>query len=79
MSDFVPSAEVEKKGFQYNPNISVTVKGDVEKLNDQLRNGEITEDAFEKSIKEILPNFDTDAYSKTNIFGQEKGDLAKLE
>ena len=79
MVDFVPSAEVEKQGFQYNPNISVTVKSDVEKLNNQLRNGEITEDAFEKSIKEILPNFDTDAYSKTNIFGQEKGDLAKLE
>jgi len=79
MVDFVPSAEVEKQGFQYNPNISVTVKSDVEKLNDQLRNGEITEDAFEKSIKAILPNFDTDAYSKTNIFGQEQGDLAKLE
>ena len=79
MSDFVPSAEVEKKGFQYNPNISVTVKGDVEKLNDQLRNGEITEDAFEKSIKTILPNFYVDAYSKTKIFGQEKSDLAKLE
>ena len=79
MVDFVPSAEVEKQGFQYNPNISVTVKSDVEKLNDQLRNGEITEDVFEKSIKAILPNFDTDAYSKTNIFGQEQGDLAKLE
>ena len=79
MVDFVPSAEVEKRGFQYNPNLSVTVKSDVEKLNDQLRNGEITEDVFEKSIKAILPNFDTDVYSKTNIFGQEKSDLAKLE
>ena len=79
MVDFVPSAEVEKRGFQYNPNLSVTVKSDVEKLNNQLRNGEITEDVFEKSIKAILPNFDTDVYSKTNIFGQEKSDLAKLE
>lgn len=71
MVDFVPSAEIEKKGFVYNPNISVTVKSDVEKLNDQLQNGEITEDAFKESIKTILPNFNEDTYSKTNMFGQE--------
>lgn len=79
MVDFVPSAEIEKKGFVYNPNISVTVKSDVEKLNDQLQNGEITEDAFKESIKTILPNFNEDTYSKTNMFGQEKSDLSKLE
>ena len=79
MTDFAPSSVVEEKGFTYNPNISVTVKGDVEKLNDQLRSGEITEEAFEKSIKAILPNFDTDAYNKTNIFGQDQSSLSKLE
>ena len=78
-TDFAPSSVVEEKGFTYNPNISVTVKGDVEKLNDQLRSGEITEEAFEKSIKAILPNFDTDAYNKTNIFGQDQSSLSKLE
>ena len=79
MTDFAPSSVVEEKGFTYNPNISVTVKGDVEKLNDQLRSGEITEEAFEKSIQAILPNFDTDAYNKTNIFGQDQSSLSKLE
>jgi hypothetical protein len=77
--DFVPSAEVEKKGFQYNPNISVTVKSDVEKLNNQLQNGEITKDVFEENIKKILPNFDADVYNKTKLFGLERGDLSKLE
>lgn len=51
----------------------------MEKLNDQLQNGEITEDAFKESIKTILPNFNEDTYSKTNMFGQEKSDLSKLE
>ena len=63
-TDFAPSSVVAEKGFTYNPNLSVTVKSDVQKLNDDLMNGDISEDAFQKEIKKILPNFDEDVYSK---------------
>ena len=78
-TDFAPSSVVAEKGFTYNPNLSVTVKSDVQKLNDDLMNGDISEDAFQKEIKKILPNFDEDVYSKTNMFGQDQSSLSKLE
>ena len=71
--DFVPSKIVAEKEFTYNPNISVTVKNDVEQLTADLRNGEISEDAFRKKIKEFLPNLDSEAFDKRALFGQ--GDL----
>ena len=78
-TDFAPSSVVAEKGFTYNPNLSVSVKSDVQKLNDDLMNGDISEDAFQKEIKKILPNFDEDVYSKTNMFGQDQSSLSKLE
>ena len=72
--DFVPSKIVAEKEFTYNPNISVTVKNDVEQLTADLRNGEISEDAFRKKIKEFLPNLDSEAFDK-RAFAGGTGDL----
>ena len=77
--DYVPSKIVSERGFTYNPNLSVTVKDDVQSLNMALWSGDISEDAYMKKMEDLLPNFDREVYGKTNMFGQKQSKLAALE